>query len=139
MAQKSQSTVQNGQHIITGGLVLQLLAFGFFVAVALVFHVRINKSSTADASSRSIPWRKHIYTLYAASVLIVVRSVFRVIEFVQGNDGYIMQHEIFFYLFDAVLMLAVMVLFNLIHPSEIKALLRGGQFCQKGFQMRGGV
>jgi len=30
------------------------------------------------------------------------------------------------YVFDAVLMLAVMVLFNFIHPSEVKALLTGG-------------
>lgn len=49
----------------------------------------------------------------------MVRSVFRVVEYLQGNAGYLLSHEVFLYIFDAVLMLGVMVLFNWVHPSEV--------------------
>ncbi len=35
-----------------------------------------------------------MHVLYAASTLILVRSIFRVIEFAQGNDGYFMRSEV---------------------------------------------
>lgn len=54
----------------------------------------------------------------------MVLSVFRAIEYLQGFDGYLLRHEAYLYIFDAVLMFLVMVLFNYIHPSEI--LSRGG-------------
>jgi len=127
MAGKTASKIRLGQHVVVIGLVIQILFFGFFIVVAAVFNLRINKSPTPQSNSPSIPWRKHLHVLYAASFLILVRSVFRVVEFISGSNGYIMTHEIFLYIFDAILMLGVMILFNLIHPSEINALLKGGK------------
>lgn len=61
--------------------------------------------------------------LYAVSVLIFVRSIVRVAEYVQGNDGYIITHEAFLYIFDAlVIFLAIMTL-NWRHPGEISRYL----------------
>ena len=57
----------------------------------------------------------------------MVRSIFRVVEYLQGFSGYLLEHEIYLYIFDAVLMLTVMVVFILIHPSEVNALLKGGK------------
>ena len=42
-----------------------------------------------------------------------------------GNDGYLISHEVFLYVFDALLMLLVSVLFAIVHPSEINAQLHG--------------
>jgi len=53
----------------------------------------------------------------------MVRSIMRVVEFVQGNTGYVFSHEWFLYVFDALLMLGVMGLFCWIHPGEIKGYL----------------
>ena len=71
-----------------------------------------------------LSWRKHLNTLYAASALILIRSVFRVIEFKQGNDGYLLGYEVFLYIFDATLMLGVMALFHVVHPKEVSEVLR---------------
>jgi len=95
---------------------------------ALIFDLRIRRLPTAKSESSAFPWQKHMFTLYASSLLIMIRSIFRVIEFVQGNDGYISRHEWFLYVFDALLMLLVLVNFNFVHPSEIKALLNGGKW-----------
>lgn len=64
--------------------------------------------------------------LYASSMLIMIRSVFRLIEYLQGNNGYLLHHEIFLYIFDAVLIFITMVIFNICHPSEIGRLLAKG-------------
>lgn len=55
----------------------------------------------------------------------MIRSVFRVIEYLQGVDGYLFRHEFYLYIFDAALMLGVVILFNLVHPSQITSLLTG--------------
>ncbi|KAK9328250.1 RTA1 like protein-domain-containing protein [Lipomyces starkeyi] len=117
----SSSSAKTGEDIIIGGLVIQVLFFGFFIITALVFHGRLHRHPTQR--SISLPWRKHQYTLYAASIFILIRSVFRVIEYSEGNDGFLLQHEYFLYVFDAVLMWSVMILFLLAHPGEITRLL----------------
>ena len=54
----------------------------------------------------------------------MIRSVFRVVEYVQGNDGSLLGSEVYLYVFDAVLMFAVVAGFNIIHPGQIGSLLR---------------
>jgi RTA1 like protein len=126
MASGTLSAVNNGAHIVVGGLVVQILFFGFFIVTATVFHTRLMKLPTGQSISLGL-WRKHVKALYAASCLIMIRSVFRVVEYAMGNDGYLMRHEAFLYVFDGVLMLSVMVLYNFIHPDELKRALDGSQ------------
>tara|TARA_R110002060_G_scaffold984_5_gene2271 strand:+ start:888 stop:1130 length:243 start_codon:yes stop_codon:yes gene_type:complete len=57
------------------------------------------------------------------------------IEYIQGFDGYLLSHEVYLYIFDAVLMLAVMVIVNVVHPSEVIALIKGGNVAKKGWKM----
>jgi len=45
-----------------------------------------------------------------------------------GTNGYLLRHELFLYVFDAFLMLIVMVIYNLVHPSEVTAMLKGGKW-----------
>ena len=129
-AKKSVSAVKNGQHIITGGLFVQIIFFGFFLVVAIVFNRRTNKKPTTRSDSLDVPWKKHIRVLYLASALILIRSILRLEEYAEGTTGFVLSHEYFLYIFDAVPMLCVMVLFNLVHPSEVYALLRGGKMSQ---------
>lgn len=60
-------------------------------------------------------------------MLIMVRSVFRVVEYLQGNNGYILSREGFLYVFDAMLMLAVMATLHFVHPSEVLSFLKKRQ------------
>ena len=116
---KKQSDVDLGQHVITGGLGIQVLFFGFFIVTAGIFHFRIARFPTTRSQSLSIPWERYLYILYTASLLIMVRSVFRIVEYVMGQDGILLKHEIYLYIFDATLMFIMMVLFNVWHPSKI--------------------
>lgn len=66
-----------------------------------------------------MPWKRRLLVLYASSALILVRRVFRVIDHLLGNAGYLLRREVFLYVFDAALMLVVLIIFNFVHPSEI--------------------
>ena len=123
-----------GTNLIIAGLFVQLFFFGCFIAVAVHFDVIMHKVPTARVLS-SVPWHKHLIALYAGSILIMIRSIFRVVEYLQGFSGYLLSHEVYLYIFDAVLMLLVLVLFNVIHPSEVVALVKGGKAAKKGWKM----
>jgi high-affinity Fe2+/Pb2+ permease len=107
------------QNIILGGLFIQIVAFGFFIFVALLFHKRMHASPTYKSTQSDMPWEKHMHVLYFASSLILVRSVVRVVEYIQGNTGYILSHEVFLYIFDATLMFIAIAVFNFVHPSQL--------------------
>ncbi|UPK89378.1 hypothetical protein LCI18_000313 [Fusarium solani-melongenae] len=111
-----------GEKVIVAGLFVQIGVFGIFVVSTALFHSRIRKSPTAIASHGDIPWKRHLKVLYLTSGLILVRSIFRVIEYLQGNDGYLISHEVFLYVFDALLMAAVMVVFLVSYVDGLTSL-----------------
>lgn len=121
----SNSNILNlAQKAIIGGLFLQIAFFGFFIIVAAIFHTRMLRSPTARSLQPEIRWTSYLGSLYFVSCLILIRSVFRAIEYLQGNDGMILRHEYFMYIFDATLMFGVMLWMNFKHPGEIGILLR---------------
>lgn len=123
---KTQSDVKLGHNIITSGLGIQVLFFGFFIVVSGAFHYRIALYPTMRSKTILIPWARYLWVLYLASLLIMVRSVFRIAEYVMGEDGVLLSHEIYLYIFDATLMFLMMVLFNIWHPSRIIIKEQGG-------------
>ncbi|KAK0210390.1 RTA1 like protein-domain-containing protein [Desarmillaria ectypa] len=112
---KDQNKMKIGQYIIIVGLILQIVWFGGFVVVAGVFHYRMRVVPTVPGKTN---WRRFMFVLYGASNMILVRSAFRVIEFAQGNDGYLMQTEKWIYLCDGLLMAQVIVAFIIFYPSS---------------------
>lgn len=113
-----------GDDIIIAGLVLQLVWFAFFVIVAAMFHRRLVQHPTGRSERPDIRWKSYLTTLYVAGILIIIRSVFRVIEYAGGNDGYLLSEEAFLYVFDALLMFIVVSWLNWRHPGAIGVLLR---------------
>lgn len=105
---KTASKVQLGENIILAGLVLQIVIFGLFVAVAAIFHVRMHRDSTAG-SLTSLRWRRLLLTLYVASLMITIRNVVRAIEYGMGSDGYFLMHEWVAFVFDGAAMIMVLM------------------------------
>jgi TRAP-type C4-dicarboxylate transport system permease small subunit len=116
---KDQSKVKLGNNMIVAGLFVQILFFGFFIVVCVVFHRRMLATPSHVIGDTQIPWTRYMKVLYIASVLVMVRSIYRVAEYVQGSDGVLQSKEVFLYVFDAVLMFICCLLFNLFHPSKI--------------------
>ena len=124
---KTNKTINIGAHLVVGGLAILLTFFVVFIVVAIVFNRRIVRAPTALSQDPALPWFRHLAAISTASGLIMVRSLFRVVEYAHGNAGFLQRHESFLYIFDATLMFGTMLIFNVAHPSEVKAMLRGGK------------
>ncbi|KAL3420633.1 RTA1 domain protein [Phlyctema vagabunda] len=138
-----------GENIVTAGLILQLVAFGFFTAAAVRFHVKMRQwqrlipGSVAQVRARE--WQVLLFCLYASCILIMLRSVYRVVEFSQGFDGYLASHEVYFYVLEAVPMMPPFFLFNIFHPGRVVkgGFKRHGRFAQPpavlGHELKNGI
>lgn len=109
-----------GEKIIIAGLFVQIAIFGFFVVTAFLFHSRMIKTSYAEMNHGAIAWRRHLWVLYVTSALILIRSIFRIVEYLQGNNGYLISHEVFIYVMDALLMAIVMAIFAVWYIDDLQ-------------------
>jgi hypothetical protein len=114
---KTEDDVKKGENIILGGLGIQILFFSFFIVVTIVFHRRIAREPTTRSHAITAPWRPLLYVLYATSLLILIRSLYRVAEYALGKHSILQEKEYWLYIFDALPMILVSVLFNWMHPS----------------------
>lgn len=57
--------------------------------------------------------------MYTTSVLVLIRNIFRVAEYVEGSDGPIGHSEVYLYIFDSALMAGLMWAFVIVHPGRL--------------------
>ncbi|KAF7718086.1 Uncharacterized protein PECH_002423 [Penicillium ucsense] len=132
----SSNGPSTGEHIIIGGLFVQIIFFGLFAISAVIFQTRVNKAPTGRSIELKHIWTRHLMALYVASILILIRSVVRVVEYLEGYDGYLMKHEAFIYVFDALLMFITVLALIYVHPSQINVLIgRGTKYSEKAVRI----
>ncbi|RSL74306.1 hypothetical protein CEP53_000336 [Fusarium sp. AF-6] len=109
-----------GSNIIVGGLIFQIAIFGVFIATALIFSSRFRRHVAGGAVVYDVPWQESLNMLYVTSMMIMVRNIFRVVEYAMGSDGYLLGVEWGVYVFDAALMTLTMAWFFWRYPSKLK-------------------
>jgi RTA1 like protein len=97
---RTAQDVTTGANLVVGGLFVQIVFFGLFVLAAMIFDIKFQKQPVEKYAD--VPYRRNMIALYVISILIFVRSIVRVVEFLQGYGGYVMAHEAFLYVFDAM-------------------------------------
>ena len=111
---------KRGQTIIIAGLVLQILAFTFFIICVLTLQLRIRSSPPVQCLAGVIThYRRYFIALYCTSGLFLIRNLVRIIEYKQGGDGPLLSNEAFLYVFDCCFMLAIIVIILVIHPGQL--------------------
>lgn len=111
---------QWGKVCVVAGLAIQLVSFSIFWVTAIIFARRLRRAPTPECLKPGIPWQQSLYMLYSVSALILIRSIFRIIEYVMDNDGYPLMHEWTMYVFDSVPMAVVMVIFLIWYPDQMR-------------------
>ncbi|KAG1837912.1 RTA1 like protein-domain-containing protein [Suillus subalutaceus] len=92
------TTEKPGANVLLTGLVIQTLSFGFFmVLVVHAWHGILRDGFQL----RQEPWGPILWILMFSSSAYIIRCIYRVIEVAQGNGGYLVTHEIYFYLLDS--------------------------------------
>lgn len=108
MAQEKGRNI--GTRVVMVGLIVQIVFFGFFIINEIRFTTKAHPTCPflRDLSRK---WFFFNIVLLISSILIMIRSIVRLIEFIQGFDGFIISHEVFIYVFDALPMFLVSALF----------------------------
>ena len=116
--------VKQGNTIVIAGLGIQLGALVFFILNASVFHRRLNQEPTTTATGTHVRWRRHLWALYSVCTLILVRSVFRLTEFIEGPEAAIYKKEAYLYVFDSTLMFLTVLIMAVVHPGMLLRAVR---------------
>jgi hypothetical protein len=118
MAANPDANKQAAKWIILIGLLVQIIFFAIFLVTAVIFHRRM--SHYPQAAGGNVNWIASMTMLYTVSGLIMVRSIFRVIEYVMGFDSYLFKKEWPIYVFDAVLMLLAVLIWSYWYPGNLR-------------------
>jgi hypothetical protein len=111
--------ITKGRTILIAGLVVQLSALSIFILTSLYLYIRVRQETGPFLDSSLVRWRRYFRTIEAVTTMMIIRSIVRAVEYLQGPDGFVLGHEVFIYLFDASLMFLVMLLFLIIHPGRL--------------------
>ncbi|KAN0102064.1 RTA1 domain containing protein [Hyaloscypha variabilis] len=114
---KTSSKQKLGQWVVVAGLGIQMLFMGTFVAVMWVWNKRLLRRPTRSSRRLEGSWKSMLGALYVASVLILGRSAYRVVEYLQGQNGWFMMREWALYVFDASATWVVMWILWVRHPA----------------------
>ncbi|KAH7076295.1 RTA1 like protein-domain-containing protein [Paraphoma chrysanthemicola] len=112
--------VKIGDGIIVGGLILQCLIFVGFVYCCTRFHRRFRYHLTTSGERTTIPWEPILNMLYGTSGIIMVRNIYRLVEYIMGKGSYLFANEWPVYVLDGALMLVVMLVFFIWYPDQLQ-------------------
>ncbi|KAJ7144545.1 RTA1 like protein-domain-containing protein [Mycena epipterygia] len=120
-----------GAKISMFGLSLQLLSFAIFTLLLLNFGWRLRtdfpdvwRAKQAGTAFKVLSWnpvdewRVLYFTICITCIGIIVRSIFRIIEFAGGYTGFVSTHEGYFYIFDALPLWISMTLYCFVWPPR---------------------
>lgn len=105
--------------IVFIGLLIQVAVYAVFTATTVVFQVRIRRWPTEVSQSSTSKWKQTLWLLYGVSVFILLRSAFRIVEYLMGYGSYLFKHEWPLYVFDAVLMLFTVAVYGVWYPDHV--------------------
>jgi len=107
-----------GKNFVLAGLGIQLACFRFFVIASIRLTVVLRTTLRNESLSTDTNWPLLLGVVNAASATILIRSVYRFIEYALGVHNYLSDHEVFFYCLDALLIFIVVVSYICIHPGQ---------------------
>ncbi|GAA5925753.1 RTA1 domain-containing protein [Sporobolomyces koalae] len=68
--------------ILLVGFIIQIISFGIFAIFAIIYQVRVRRAGVPEGQ-----WTICLYTLYLGTIFILIRGIFRCIEFGTGTGN----------------------------------------------------
>ncbi|KAL4731977.1 hypothetical protein ACLX1H_000978 [Fusarium chlamydosporum] len=80
--------VVKGRIILIAGLIVQLCALSFFIITSVYLYIRILQETGPFLDSSFVRWRRYFRAIETVTALMIVRSIVRAVEYLQGQDGF---------------------------------------------------
>ncbi|KAF3921389.1 hypothetical protein ABW20_dc0109774 [Dactylellina cionopaga] len=115
----SARTKQTGYHILKGGIALHvpwIIVFSIFV---WRFKMKAVKEKAREQhTERQTNWRCLLTILYISLTMIMIRNIFRLIQFSSSDNSKVMTIEAFFYILDGSPVAIACIAWNAFHPGR---------------------
>jgi len=114
---KTLDQIKSGANIVLGGLAISLTVFVVFGIFSFVLRKRILRNLEKDGEDTR--WTRIFYVVFLNMLLLAIRGLYRVAEFQQKlatPPSNSLSSESFFYGFDAMLMVVLMLSWFIFHP-----------------------
>jgi len=122
----SLGVLKIGKGLLAVGMALQVITFGAFFIVVVVFDFGSSRAPELRAYTAEMRRLRTLWNaFYVSAFLIIARCTFRMLEFgteyfAAGSNnpqGYLITHERFMYLFDSIPILISVSAFAVFHPG----------------------
>ena len=120
-----ESKQNMGRNLLKAALIIQLCIMACFLLLAGYFHRKCYKANLLPKNLKAV-----LYTLYLSSTLIMIRTIYRTVEYLSFSNvrvqsgldpmslSPIIRYEWFFWVFEGMLMIINSVLLNVRHPAR---------------------
>lgn len=117
-----------GGNIMLSGIIIQMIAVTFYMILTVEFIVRYLRDKPFQRPNNDPPtgnyhldpkMKSMLLGLAVSTVLIYIRSIYRVVELAGGWSGHIIKTEWYFVAFDGAMILAAMCCLNFFHPGRL--------------------
>lgn len=123
IADSGTSLEQSGIDTMIAGLILQVISLAVFLLVGIDFAWRCHRTKRLDLSPGKVSVRNRPYfkmflaSIVLATILILIRSIFRVAELWEGFDGDLWNNETDFLILDGAMIGMSCILLTFFHPG----------------------
>lgn len=109
-----------GNHILLGGLAWQVLSMAVYCVLlgTILWRARDPLFARHDGKGRGRGWGLFVATFVVATLMVYLRTCFRLAENAEGIGGYLSTHEVFFATLEFAPVALAALLFNLWHPGR---------------------
>lgn len=134
-----------GEKLIIIGLFVQIAFFAFFIAVMGNFFIRCSMRPVQGAKAQKCSssfwqsWQFLLFEMTLTSLFIMIRSVYRVIEYLQGYNGTLISDEKYLFILDSSMIFFAMVTVLLANISQWLSKVRFWQENDNAHEMLGFV
>lgn len=122
-------SADTGTHIMVGGLAFQVFSMSIFLYFFLDFIWKIRYMRKGYYDMEFEPKYAHVrerkifkyfpVIIFLGVIFVYVRSIYRVIELAEGWTGFLIVHEVYFMILDALMMALTCVMFIPFHPGFV--------------------
>jgi hypothetical protein len=115
-AESNRKDATTPNNILLAGLAFQSFAFLIFISLLCLFAGSLRGNTP---SGLSLDRKKtFVIALFVASLLILLRILFRLAETAQGVFGYLMVHEAFFGVLEFAPVISAVLVLAIFHPAR---------------------
>jgi hypothetical protein len=136
--ESSERKALPGRVILVLGLVLQMMCFVSFSIISCRYFYISRNWRAHDLGDMKL-WRKLSYTINLSSIIIALRAIYRTMEIPHDQDyglKYLQSHEWCFWVFDAIPIMLVLIVFAIWHPGRYLPRTYTGLALDKGRAMK---